>query len=159
MHIHHSDQMSQSNHVVVPAMLSSPDAPMCGFPSSPFWVSSASPLPLNQLIKPVSSRTMVIIIISVIIFSTYSRLPCYVFFLCMLTTNKNQNANKLSWVINYSTYRLISYQGSVKCLSYSRHAYIWIAVRFVTFVLAEIKVKIVIMSVLDSFFRADKNVY
>ena len=33
-----------------------------------------------------------------------SRLPCYVSFLCMLTytnTNKNPNANKLSWVINY----------------------------------------------------------
>ena len=27
-----------------------------------------------------------------------SRLPCYVFFLCMLT---NPNENKLSWVINY----------------------------------------------------------
>ena len=30
---------------------------------------------------------------------TTSRLPCFVFFLCMLT-NKNPNANKLSWVIN-----------------------------------------------------------
>ena len=34
---------------------------------------------------------------------TPSRLPCYVFYLCMLTTNttnKDPNANKLSWVIN-----------------------------------------------------------
>ena len=31
-----------------------------------------------------------------------SRLPCYVFFLCMLTINKNPNENKLSWVINYT---------------------------------------------------------
>ena len=46
----------------------------------------------------------------------------------------------------------MSYQGSVKCLSYSRHAYIWIAVRFVTFVMAEIKVKIVVMSVIYFFF-------
>ena len=29
-----------------------------------------------------------------------SRLPCYVFCICLLTTNKNPNANKLSWVIN-----------------------------------------------------------
>ena len=29
----------------------------------------------------------------------FSRLPCHVFFLCM-STNKNPNANKLSWVIN-----------------------------------------------------------
>ena len=32
--------------------------------------------------------------------ASHSRLPCFVFFLCMLTTNKNPNANKLSWVIN-----------------------------------------------------------
>ena len=29
-----------------------------------------------------------------------SRLPCYVFYICPLT-NKNPNANKLSWAINY----------------------------------------------------------
>ena len=28
-----------------------------------------------------------------------SRLPCYVFYICPLT-NKNPNANKLSWAIN-----------------------------------------------------------
>ena len=29
-----------------------------------------------------------------------SRLPCYVFIICLLTTNKNPNENKLSWAIN-----------------------------------------------------------
>ena len=32
----------------------------------------------------------------------HSRLPCYVFCTCMLT-NKNPNANKLSWVINWGS--------------------------------------------------------
>ena len=35
----------------------------------------------------------------VAVWATLSRLPCYVFYICLLT-NKNPNANKLRWVIN-----------------------------------------------------------
>ena len=36
-------------------------------------------------------------------YSNPSRLPCYVFCICLLTyTNENPNTNKLSWAINYS---------------------------------------------------------